>query len=273
MRTLFITLAVLVTGCATTPRAKTAAQRLAEIKRERQAQAAGQDQATEQAGAPASQAESTPTSEAQVPPADEAPPPAPAAPEAPVAPEAPAAPEAPVAPRAPAAASVQPAVAIGPRMGLLGIRGTLSGSGFGLPSAALSVGSVSTVGVRYFFSDWVGVDLEAGFAIASVRNQTAVGLGLGIGLNLYGGTSEEPFRPYFAAGLGATSVSGGQLPNGESVGATAVSVSAGGGLEYWLHPRLSLNAGLLVTLSADPADDVLFFGTVRPGIGLTLYGK
>jgi outer membrane protein with beta-barrel domain len=287
LRTLFISLVVLATGCATTPPAKTASQRLAELKREREAQAAGQAPSSEQATDPVSQSGGNPAEESQPstpaisttePTSANAPeaPAAPAAPEAPPAPEAPAAstapeaPAAPVTPEAPFAREAPAASAslIGPRHGLFGIRGTLFGSGLGLPTVSSPAGTVSTVGIRYFLNDWVGMAFEAGFAIATEDKRTDTGLAVGFGLNLYGGTPGDSFRPYFAAELGATSLTG-----SEREGSTSVAVSAGGGLEYWLVPQLSVNAGLMLSVAVDPEHDAVFLGTVRPGLGVTLYTR
>lgn len=130
------------------------------------------------------------------------------------------------------------------------------------------MGSVSTVGIRYFLNDWVGMTAEIGFAISTEGKQTDTGLSVGFGLNLYGGTPGDSFRPYFAAELGMNSLTG-----SERESSTSVAVSAGGGLEYWLVPRLSVNAGLMLTAAFDPSRDAVFIGTVRPGVGVTLYTR
>jgi hypothetical protein len=88
---------------------------------------------------------------------------------------------------------------------------------------------------------------------------------LGVGVNLYGDSPDPALRPYFTSGLGFTSVTAG------STGLLSVAVSAGGGLEYWVLPRLSVNASLLLNLAAVPEADTFALATVRPGLGVTLY--
>ncbi|WP_155893764.1 outer membrane beta-barrel protein [Cystobacter fuscus] len=259
MRPLLLSLVLLVTGCATAPRAKTASERLAELKRERQgALAPASPEATASEVPPEQPAPPTPP-EAPAPPVPEAPQP-PAPPEhPPMEPAAPAAPEAPPAPTAPVSPSA-PVQGNGPHKGALGLHGSLVGSVTGT-----GTGSLSTVGVRYFVSDWVGLNLEAGFSIGAAEQATVSGLGLGVGVNLYGDSPDAALRPYFTTGLGFTSVTAG------STGLISVAVSAGGGLEYWVLPRLSVNASLLLNLAAVPEADTFALATVRPGLGVTLY--
>lgn len=98
-------------------------------------------------------------------------------------------------------------------------------------------------------------------------------LALEAGLNLYGAPVDPSFaalRPYFRASLGVTGVVG--VRAAES---TALSLSAGGGLEYWVLPRLSVNVSMLLGVSvlADAETNALVFGTVHPGLGVTLYTR
>ncbi|HEY0093142.1 MAG TPA: hypothetical protein VGB96_02405, partial [Archangium sp.] len=191
MRPLLLSLVLLVTGCATTPRAKSASERLAELKRERQ-------------GAPAPASPEAPAPEA--PPEQPAPPSPPEAPAPAVveAPQPPAPPEPPPAAPAAPVAPVAPVQVNGPHKGALGLHGSLLGSVTGT-----ATGSVSMVGVRYFVEDWVGLNLEAGFSIGAAEQQTVSGLGLGVGVNLYGDSPDPALRPYFTSGLGFTSVTAG----------------------------------------------------------------
>ena len=47
--------------------------------------------------------------------------------------------------------------------------------------------------------DWVGLNLEAGFSIGSAEQATVSGLGLGVGVNLYGDSPDPALRPYLVA--------------------------------------------------------------------------
>lgn len=244
MRRVLIPLLVLATGCATSPRAKTAAERLKEILRERQQRE--QARAAEQAGAEATgSAQEVPVAEAQ-----------------PVAPEVSAAPETPVAPQAPVAPATHGAGGAGARAGLFGLRASVLGSGLATGTTA---GSASTLGVRYFFTDSAAVNAQLGFALAITNEQTRTGLGLGLGLNLYAGASESPLRPYFGLQFTLDQV------GGDGQGQSVVGLAAGGGLEYWLVPQVSLSAGLMMGLSTETDDGTFVIGTFQPGLGVTLY--
>ncbi|HEX8819079.1 MAG TPA: hypothetical protein VF794_04070 [Archangium sp.] len=239
MRILTLALLVLATGCATT--GKTAAQRAEEIRRYREQKptdeaASEQEQASEQEEQPAKPTPPTP----------------------PTAPTPPTTPTAAVTPGAPAA----PAEPLGPRAGLFGIRATLLGNSL---AQGQSAGSSSSLGIRYFAGDSVSVDVNAGFAYAAVKEVDVIGLSLGLGLNIYGGTRELPLRPFFAL-QGALS----QVGRGNT-SASAVSLAVGGGAEYWLAPRLSVSASLLLGVASVPQEDAFVIGTFQPGLGVTLY--
>ena len=239
MRTLTLALLVLASGCATTtttPR-KTAAERAAEIARYREKKAA------EEAGT--KQEETAPQAQQPV-----EPPPAPAASTPPEGPT-----PAPVL-----AATPGP---VGPRRGLLGLRATLLGSGLALGESA---GTTSTLGLRYFVGDSVGVNLNAGFAYASVGKASITGLSLGVGLNILGGSRDKPLRPFFAL-EGAMSQVGGM----KDASASLLSLAAGGGAEYWLTPQLSVSASLLLGFATLPDQETFVLGTLQPGLGVTLY--
>ncbi len=246
MRVLMLSLLVLATGCATT--GKTAAQRAAEIERYRQEKAAEQAAREEAARQEAAtRQEAAPTDQTS--------------PTAPVTPTPPATPTPPTSP-ATAGVPAAPAAPVGPRTGLFGIRAALLGSNLALGESA---GSSSTVGFRYFMSDSVGVNLDAGFAYASVGDNDIIGLALGVGLNVLGGTEGAPLRPFFALEGSIT-----QVGSGDS-SATLMTAAVGGGAEYWLAPQLSVSASLLVGLAAQPNTDAIILGTFRPGLGVTLY--
>jgi hypothetical protein len=239
MRTLTLALLVLASGCATTttPR-KTAAERAAEIARYRERKAAEEAGKKQQEEADA---------QAQQP---VEPPPAPAASTPPEGPT-----PAPVL-----AATPGP---VGPRRGLWGLRATLLGSGLALGESA---GTTSTLGLRYFVGDSVGVNLNAGFAYASVGKASITGLSLGVGLNILGGSRDKPLRPFFAL-EGAMSQVGGM----KDASASMLSLAAGGGAEYWLTPQLSVSASLLLGFATLPNQESFVLGTLQPGLGVTLY--
>ncbi|WNG40396.1 hypothetical protein F0U61_46965 [Archangium violaceum] len=259
MKNLSIALLVLTaTGCATT--GKTAAQRAAEVERYRQQKAseAAKEEAREQAiarGEILPDESKTATDEA-----GETPSATPATPDSPAT----AAPTTPseMTPAAPAT----PALPVGPRTGLFGIRANLLGSTLALGDSA---GTSSSLGLRYFFSDSVGVNLNAGFAFASVQEASITGLSLGLGLNAYGGTPGKALRPFFAL-EGAINQVGSESGSTDS-SASALSIAAGGGLEYWLAPQLSVNTTLLFGLAFVPDVDGTVIGTFQPGLGVTLY--
>lgn len=244
MRTLTFALLVLASGCATTTTAtntprKTAAERAAEIARYREQKAAEeaakkQEEAAAQAQQPV---EPTPAPAASTPPEGSTPPPAPVLAAAPGS--------------------------MGPRTGLLGLRATLLGSGLAMGESA---GTTSTLGLRYFVGDSLGVNLNAGFAYASVGEVSITGLSLGVGLNFFGGSQDKPLRPFFAL-EGAVSQVGGM----KDASASMLSLAAGGGAEYWLTPQLSVSASLLLGFATLPNQESFVLGTFQPGLGVTLY--
>lgn len=237
--TIFTLLPVLLTGCATTGGGKTAAERAAELRRYREQKAAQESGST--ATAEEKSTEETPAA----PPAESAP--TPSASETRV--------EAPTAP-------ATPAEPVGPRSGLFGLRATVLG---GSLATGQQAGSSSTLGLRYFVSDSVAVNVDAGFAYASVRDTAVTGLALGLGLNVFGGTAGAPFRPFFALEGSLNQVGSG------NTNSTLASFAAGGGAEYWLAPQLSVSTSLMVGLATEPNQEVLVIGTFRPALGVTLY--
>jgi hypothetical protein len=252
LRPLLLSLILLATGCATTPRARSASERLIELKRERQT-----GSAPTPPEAPASEPrpiQPAPSASPDTPIAEPLPTPPEPSPTTPGPP--PATPTAPEVPPTPERPLPQPAQVNGPQKGAWGLHGSFGGT---------AQGGVSLVGMRYFVADWVGLNLEAGFSFGSAEKQTVSGLGLGVGVNLYGDSPDAALRPYFTSDVGLTSVTTG------SIGLVSVSVSAGGGLEYWILPRLSVNASLLLSFAASPEIGTFAVATVRPGMGVTLY--
>lgn len=237
------------TGCATTGMSA-AQRRAAEIERYRQQKA--QEEANKNAP------------EAQQPPPAQASPATKSASDAetatPAAPAPASAPSAntPSATPAPAA----PALPVGPREGLFGLRASLLGNSLALGSSA---GTSSSVGFRYFFTDMVGVNVDAGIAYASAGDTSVTGLSLGLGLNIYAGLSGKALRPYFAlqGTLGYASAG--------TQSATATGIAAGGGLEYWLTPQLSVNTTLLFGVATVSNTKGVALGTFQPGLGVTLF--
>jgi hypothetical protein len=121
------------------------------------------------------------------------------------------------------------------------------------------------VGVRYFFTETVAVDVDAGFAFVSVNDASVTGLSLGLGLNAYGGPPGKALRPFFALAGSLSQV------GAENTSTTVTSLSAGGGLEYWVAPQLSVSTTLLLGLATVSNADALVIGTFRPALGVTLY--
>ncbi|AKJ07652.1 hypothetical protein ATI61_107104 [Archangium gephyra] len=253
MRTLSIALLVLaITGCETTSGTgrKTAAERAEEIQRYREQQAAEQEARKKAIAEGRDPDEAVREMRAALKPATPETPATPATAETPATPAA--------APLAPAA----PALPVGPRTGMFGLRASLLGNTLGLGESA---GTSSTVGIRYFFTETVGVDLDAGFAYASVGETSLTGLSLGLGVNAYGGAPGKALRPFFSLAGSLAQVGAAKTST------TAVTLAAGGGLEYWLAPQLSVSTSLLLGLATVPNGDTLAIGTFRPGLGVTLY--
>jgi hypothetical protein len=256
MRTLSIALLVLaLTGCETTTGTgrKSAAERAAEIQRYREQKAAEEEVRQKAIAEGRDPDEAVKKAMAET---------APATPATPETPATPATPETPATPAAAPLAPAAPALPVGPRMGLFGLRASLLGSTLGLGESA---GSSSTVGIRYFFTETVGVDLDAGFAYASVGDTSVTGLSLGLGLNAYGGAPGKALRPFFSVAGSLNQV------GAANTSTTLVTLAAGGGLEYWLAPQLSVSTSLLLGLATVPNADTLVIGTFRPGLGVTLY--
>jgi len=255
--TLALPLLVLATGCATTaaPR-KTAAQRAEEIARYREQKKAAEEAASkqEQAGEQAEKPAEPTAPTVSTPPGASTPATAPALAPGPVATAAPQGP-------------------LGPRSGLFGLRATLLGNALPLEEAAATHTS-STLGIRFFPGDSVGVNLNAGFTYATLKGASATGLSLGLGLNFYAGTQNAPLRPFFAVegALGRMSTKVGTVEASASV----LSLAAGAGAEYWLTPQLSVSANLMVGLATAPSEKqgeegAFVLGTFQPGLGVTLY--
>ncbi|HEX5754433.1 MAG TPA: hypothetical protein VFZ09_50080 [Archangium sp.] len=257
MRTLSIALlALAITGCETTSgttRRKSAAERAAEIQRYRE-QKAAEEEARQKALAEVRDPDAGNTQDT-----------AGTAPATPATPETPATPATPAAPATPAVtpmAPLTPALPVGPRMGLFGLRASLLGSTLGLGESA---GTSSSVGIRYFINERAGIDLDAGFAYASQGKTSLTGLSLGLGLNIYSDSPGKALRPFFSLAGSLNQV------GAANTSTSVLTLAAGGGLEYWLAPQLSVSTSLLVGLATVPNADTLVIGTFRPGLGVTLY--
>ncbi|WP_437962006.1 hypothetical protein WME76_21710 [Sorangium sp. So ce119] len=279
MRIFFVALLVLVTGCA--GQGKTAQQRLAEIKTYRRHQEI--EQQKKAAGPPA---------KAAVAPAPVAPPAGPGAPPAvvPSTPGAPAAqpsasaaataatagrPGAPTAPTTAAAAQERR----GPRAGLTGFGVTLGGA---TAPAGRGIPVTSTLSLRGFVSDAVSLAGVAGAGIGVAGDDTELRLTLGGEVVAFFGDLGENMHAFFVGEVAYNrlSLSTSRDEEDPSTGGTAasdvsaVSLGAGGGLEYWLAPRLSVNARMMVggVLGVEGGQGT-FFGTFRPGLGVTLFAN
>ncbi|WP_438022037.1 hypothetical protein [Sorangium sp. So ce233] len=279
MRIFFVALLALVTGCA--GQGKTAQQRLAEIKTYRRHQEIEQRKKATQ-----------PPAKAAVPPAPVAPPPGPGAPPA-VAPSTPAAqPSAPAAqPSAPGAAASRPGAAAaptaaaaaqerrGPRAGLTGFGVTLGGA---TAAAGRDIPVSSTLSLRGFVSDAVSLAGVVGAGIGVSGDDTELRLTVGGEVVAFFGDLGENMHAFFVGEAAYTRLSRSTsredddlATGGAAAGdVSAASLGAGVGLEYWLAPRLSVNARMMVgaVLGAE-GDPGVFFGTFRPGLGVTLFAN
>ncbi len=249
MRFVVISLLVCVTGCATT--SDRISQRRAEIERYREEQEARKE--AEAAKPPEERAAPAAEQPGSTSPARTA--------ETPVSEARPAA-QAPASSGAPVLAPVAAAGPVGPREGLFGLRASLFGGSLATGNTGASI---STVGIRYFFSDSVGLNLDGGLSIATVGEVGVSGLSLGAALDIFGGESGAALRPFFALQAGITSV-------GNDQGSlTPLSFGVGGGVEYWVTPSLSLSTRLMLGLALVPGTEMFVVGTFQPGLGVTLY--
>lgn len=275
MRIFFVALLVLVTGCA--GQGKTAQQRLAEIKTYRRHQEIEQRKKAAQ-----------PPAKAAVAPAPVAPRAGPGAPPA-MVPSIPGAPAA--QPSAPAATAVRPGAAAaptaaaaaqerrGPRAGLSGFGVTLGGA---TDAAGRDIPVTSTLSLRGFVSDAVSLAGVVGAGIGVSGDQTELRLTVGGEVVAFFGDLGENMHAFFVGEAAYTRLSRSTSREHDdpatggagSSDVSAVSLGAGGGLEYWLAPRLSVNARMMVggVLGAE-GDPGVFFGTLRPGLGVTLFAN
>ncbi|XXY51268.1 hypothetical protein WME91_09010 [Sorangium sp. So ce269] len=284
-----VALLALVTGCA--GQSKTAQQRLAEVKAYRRAQEIEQQEKEKE------------RRKAAPPPASASAAPAPGA--APAGQGAPSTLGVPAGqPGAPAAATGQlgaPAAATGqlgapaarssgaadgadrakdqerrgPRAGRVGLGVTLGG-------ATAATGQLlpmsSTLALRGFVSDSVSLAGVAGIGIGASDSETEVSLGAGAEVVVFLGDLGEDVHLFFvgeaAHHLRSVTESGDREPIDAGVDDSAASfssVAAGSGLEYWVAPRLSVNARLMV--GAVIREGGAFVGTFRPGLGVTLFAN
>ncbi|WP_438003345.1 hypothetical protein WME89_31175 [Sorangium sp. So ce321] len=292
MRIWFVALLALVTGCA--GQSKTAQQRLAEVKAYRRAQEIEQQEKQKKAAPPPAGASAAPAPGAA--PAGQGAPPTLGVPAS--QPGAPAAatgqPGAPAAatgqPGAPAAATAQPGAPAarssgadgangqasrGPRAGRVGLGVTLGGA---TAAAGQLLPMSSTLALRGFVSDSVSLAGVAGIGIGASDSETAVSFGAGAEVVVFLGDLGEDVHLFFAGEaahyLRSVTASGDREPidAGADDGAVSFSsVAAGGGLEYWVAPRLSVNARLMV--GAVIREGGAFFETFRPGLGVTLFAN
>ncbi|MGK3992839.1 hypothetical protein [Sorangium sp. So ce1024] len=293
MRIFFVPLLVLVTGCA--GQGKTAQQRLAEVKTYRRNQEIEQQKKVASPPAPATVAPgpSAPPAGPGAPPAAEASPPgdpaaapdaptaapdAPTAPPAATAPAPPAAPTAPTLPAAPAPAAVAPE-RWGPRAGLTGFGVTLGGTTL---AAGLGAPVASTLALRGFVSDTVSLAGVVGAGIGVSGDDTELTLAVGGEVVAFFGDLGENMHAFLVgeAAFNRRSVSTSREDDGPFAGGTtasdasAVSLGAGGGLEYWVAPRLSVNARMMVGgVFGVEGGQGTFVGTFRPGLGVTLFAN
>ncbi|WP_437661925.1 hypothetical protein [Sorangium sp. So ce1182] len=281
MRICIVALLALVTGCA--GQSKTAQQRLAEVKAYRRAQEIAQQEKQKAAPPPAS-ASAAPAPGAA--PAGQGAPPTLGVPAG--QPGAPAATTA--QPGAPAAATAQPGAPAarsagadgaddqasrGPRAGRVGLGVTLGGA---TAAAGQLLPMSSTLALRGFVSDSVSLAGVAGMGIGASDSETAVSFGAGAEVVVFLGDLGEDVHLFFAGEaahyLRSVTASGDREPidAGADDGAVSFSsVAAGGGLEYWVAPRLSVNARLMV--GAVIREGGAFFETFRPGLGVTLFAN
>ncbi|WP_437874470.1 hypothetical protein [Sorangium sp. So ce513] len=199
-----------------------------------------------------------------------------AAPDAPTAP--PAAPTAPTLPAAPAPAAVAPE-RWGPRAGLTGFGVTLGGTTL---AAGLGAPVASTLALRGFVSDTVSLAGVVGAGIGVSGDDTELTLAVGGEVVAFFGDLGENMHAFLVgeAAFNRRSVSTSREDDGPFAGGTtasdasAVSLGAGGGLEYWVAPRLSVNARMMVGgVFGVEGGQGTFVGTFRPGLGVTLFAN
>ncbi|WP_437751792.1 hypothetical protein [Sorangium sp. So ce1389] len=286
MRICIVALLAFVTGCA--GQSKTAQQRLAEVKAYRRAQEIEQQEKKEKKKAGTPRATAAPAPGAA--PAGQGAPSMPGAlagePGAPAA--AAGQPGAPVAATgqlgAPAARSSGAADGAdhadrqerrGPRAGRVGLGVTLGG-------ATAATGQLlpmsSSLALRGFVSDSVSLAGVAGIGIGTSDSETEVSAGAGAEVVVFLGDLGEDVYPFFVGEAAyhrrSVTASGDGEPSGAGTddgAASFSSLAAGGGLEYWVAPRLSVNARLMV--GGVFGDAGAFVGTFRPGLGVTLFGN
>ncbi|HTN87483.1 MAG TPA: hypothetical protein VL242_27545, partial [Sorangium sp.] len=127
-------------------------------------------------------------------------------------------------------------------------------------------------------SDSVSLAGVAGIGIGTSGSETEVSLGAGAEVVVFLGDLGEHVYPFFVGEAAyrrrSVSASGDGEPSGPGTqdgAASSLSLAAGGGLEYWVAPRLSLNARLMV--GGVFGGGGAFFETFRPGLGVTLFGN
>ncbi|MBX5481108.1 MAG: hypothetical protein IRZ16_04550 [Myxococcaceae bacterium] len=141
---------------------------------------------------------------------------------------------------------------------------------------------VPSVGLRFFASDALALDLDAGLSLSHAASTTSISLGFGAAGQYYFGTASWPVRPF---GVGRLNF--GWLPYsylnqvviGESL---QVGINGGAGLEYWPVRFLSVSGSMaagvsIASVSANAgqfgstSQTVITFGTVNPQLAVTLY--
>lgn len=155
----------------------------------------------------------------------------------------------------------------GPHAGEFAVRASFFGNGLpAAPTSSTSPGSATpTLGFRYLATDSLAVDVDLGVALG-LGGAVSYGFGAGLGLNAYLGSADKPIRPFLGG-----AVSFGKLLSrrGDDF---SLTVSAGGGAEYWFDEHFSLDARLLIGLPINFRNtDNIAVATFEPGVGANFY--
>lgn len=155
----------------------------------------------------------------------------------------------------------------GPRAGAFGVRASFNGGTIPIAPAtsAQPAAAVPTLGLTFMATDGMALNFDVGLGLG-IGSNFSYGFGLGVGVNAYLGSAAKPIRPFVTGNVAF----GKQLSRASDD--FALSISAGGGAEYWFSDYFSLNGQLLVGVPLNLKQmNVISIGTFQPGIGATFY--
>jgi hypothetical protein len=161
-----------------------------------------------------------------------------------------------------------PSAGGGGRAGSFGLRANFIGNSLD-PTAgnnliAIVPGGLMTpmVGARFFATDQVAINAMLGLGMAFTGATTAVGFGIGGGVDFFLRTSGS-LRPFV----------GGELRFAKTVATVdqfGLTFAAGGGAEYWFSDNFSLDGRALIAVPVAFNVGTLFM-TVTPAVGANFY--